>query len=337
MNILKVKLEEALRQRLERTNKQQFAKDAIISPQTLQAMLNDEWEYIHRGAIERVMDCLGLNASQVFESAPATFWDTIKQAQSCFFICGSRNDPPEVTFPTYALNAARGIQTFLESLDTIKLPFVHNSKQEDLLDMVRTKNCIVIGSPKSNPATEFLLSRFFDAEPSTPDDANRAKIPFGFLWGNETPETQNSSLGASSDERKRLQGKPGFAWKGGEIKVDFREPGTFKKWESGNAVDAGLVFVADRPFGAVQPVKLIILAGVSGIGTFAAAQALIRDFRDLQPLEKQRYVLGAVKANYSKRASPNDGRSYKSFVWLYRQAGRTPIDRNSRRTPKDPI
>ena len=85
-----------------------------------------------------------------------------------------------------------------------------------------------------------------------------------------------------------------------------------------------MVFVANNPFGTT-PVKLIVLAGLSGIGTLAAAKALVKNFRDLEPLEDQSYVYGIVEGRSTKAANTVD-RKYQSFDWRYRLGGRWPIE-----------
>lgn len=108
----------------------------------------------------------------------------------------------------------------------------------------------------------------------------------------------------------------------------------FRSWKTEKGRDCGLVFVAQQPFGALKPVTLIVLAGFSGIGTMAAAKALIRDFRDLEPSGAGQCVYGVVEARYSKRVHPSDGRTYKEYYWRYRQGGREPIAFKGDRQPE---
>ncbi|HKV94475.1 MAG TPA: helix-turn-helix transcriptional regulator [Candidatus Angelobacter sp.] len=342
MKTLRINLAGPLRERINGSSKREVAKAADISVPKLQKILADNWKYVDRRTLERVMNYLDLGVNEVFEFLPVTFWNSIKTAGSCVFLCGSPKATSELEIPGYAFKAAGLIREFLRG--GIHASFIHNLNEEELFQTVRTKNCIVIGSPRINRTTEILLSRFYDAKPFDPTEENRRKVPFGFVWGQETPDTKNSSLGCTADKLALLQGRPGLAWRlregpgltshEGAIKTDFKEPDKFRGWVTRDAVDAGLIFVADRPFQAIAPVKLIVLAGVSGIGTLAAAQALIRDCRDLQPLPNQNHVFGIVKAHYSKQNDESDGRNYKNYRWQFRKSGPAPIDESGSKTKK---
>jgi hypothetical protein len=305
-------------------NQQQFAEEIGISTPSLRKMLKGRWKYVHRSHIERVMDYLGLKANDVFESIPATFWDPIKESGSCVFICGTTRNEAGIAMPKASVRrAADVIERFFEksvAMGKIQCRYENELSQEELLHLVQTENCIVLGSPKTNPATEFLLSRICDAE----------KIRFGFSWGVETAQTKESSLACSSTERTRLQGKPGIAWHHGEIKVEFQEQQAYEDWETKDAKDAALVLIVNSPFGAEKAVKLVILAGVGGMGTLAAAHALIQDFRELQPISTSTpFVYGILEAHYSKQRGGSDARIYKNFNWLYRKGSRMPIDKKT--------
>lgn len=335
MNILKIKLADPLRKRLLSIgNMQQLVNESGISEPTLRKMLRGQWEYIHRSYIELLMDYLGLTASEVFESVPATFWDTIKESRSCVLICGSPRKETGIPLPTtFALKAAQEIESFSQrtkELSRIEYRFENELSEEKLLHTVKTENCIVIGSSKSNPATEILISQIFDAQPRTPTEKNRELIPFGFLWGEDTERTKESSLACSAKERTRLREKPGITWSQGKINVDFREADAYQNWETQDAKDAAVVLVADHPLQTEKAVKLVILAGVGGIGTLAAAHALVRDFRALQPASPLAPVYGIIEAQFSKQRGSMDRVYKKNFRWLYRKGGYMPIDE----TPK---
>lgn len=194
-----------------------------------------------------------------------------------------------------------------------------------LMERVKRENCIVIGSPKSNNATEILLSRFFDAKAFDSSEKNRFKIPFGFCWPESNEIVQRSSLTCSTVARRRTNNQTGIAVKGGiYIEADALPFDEFRAKAIDEGKDCGLVFVANKPFGTEWDVKLIILAGFSGIGTLGAARAIIKDFRQLEPNPTDDCVYGIVQSIYSK--PPNSlERTLTDFKWRYRKNGDFPV------------
>ena len=221
---------------------------------------------------------------------------------------GSHHEPTdnlEIRIPHFDSTATSSIEGFLRShLPLIEdLPYADHlhANQEIMLTERLRENCIVIGSPKSNAACEILLSKFFGAEPFNPKKCRTAE-PFhlGFV-GRKTPKLlQQSALTCSDLGRSQMEGQVGIAFEGGRIPANFLSPADYNSWETRKGLDCGLVFVANRPFQSSRDVKLIVLAGLSGIGTHAAAMALLEAFRYLEPLEGEKCVYGVVQAYYAK-------------------------------------
>lgn len=299
-----------------------------MSSQKLTAMMNDDWRYITRNAIERTADYLQMEASAVFEFVPVEFWSQILAAGKCTFLRGTQDEKgneQDVKIQRADVTATNLVADFLHEHDLEFTYADHSRETDELLDRARSENCIVIGSPKSNAATEILLSRFFDAEPFNPSDDNRRRIPFGFCWPDLNKLVNQSSLTCSTLARKRTKNLPGIAVKKDiHVPADYMDPETFRKSEIRKGKDCGLVFVANRPFGTDRDVKLIVLAGFSGIGTIGAAKALIDDFRYLEPQPGEEYVYGVFQCRYSKAANSNV-RTFKRNDWIIRVGGNWPI------------
>lgn len=337
--ILKVNL----RKHLEEKNLSQnaLAKEIGISPQTLGKMLNDEWEYVQRDSIERTIDYLGLDVSQVFELIDVDFWKPIEDKKQCTFLRGSHHTLAggnDFVIPGADADATQVVAPFVRRFGKNVDRYADHERNEDrLIERAKKENCIVIGSPRSNAAAEILLSRFFEAAPFKEED--RPLIPFGFCWPELSDLDKTSSLTCSDAAYKRTGTRPGIAVRGGPlVEADYVDPTEFLAWAPGKtARDCGLVFVANRPFGTTEDVKLIVLAGFSGMGTIAAAEALMEDFRYLEPLSaKENYVWGVIQAWYTK-AADSERRDYKRFRWKYR-TGIAPINAakktNRKRTRK---
>jgi hypothetical protein len=327
--ILKVHLGRALQDKINKGAKRSELSATIgVSPQTLSAMLNDDWQWIARDSIERAADYLQLEAHEVFEFAPVEFWRPIQETGQCTFLRGEQegeSNERNLTIPTYDAEATNVITELLKEHMSKFTYFDHRRNQDDLIDTARSQNCIVIGSPKSNVATEILLSRFFNAEPFNPSAHNRYKIPFGFCWPDAAKIVEQSSLTCSSLARKRTNNTSGIAVKDGPfVEAHYKKPEDFWAWSTIKGKDCGLVFVANKPFGTEQDVKLIVLAGFSGIGTVGAAKALVEDFRYLEPNPGEGFVYGVVDCWYTK-AAKNLYRSFKKFRWRARVNGSSPI------------
>jgi hypothetical protein len=291
-------------------------------------MLNDDWDYITRSAIERAADFVGLEASEIFKFEPVEFWKQIETEQQCTFLRGNqdqRANGPNVTIRVSDNDATNEITDFLREF-VPQFEFVdHRRDEAEYLKQARSENCIVIGSPKSNAATEILLSRFFGAKPFDSSDEERFKIPFGFCWPSDTDLVKGSTLTCSTIARRKTKQRTGIAVKDGiDVPANYMTKAEFTTWSEKNAKDCGLLFVANKPFGTDRDVKLIVLAGFSGIGTLGAAKALIEDCRYLEPNPGERCVYGIVECRYSKL--PNDDvRTYIDFRWKYRSGGYMPI------------
>lgn len=329
--VLSIKLGKPLRALLATRSKTVLAGQIGVSPQKLNGMMNDDWEYITRDAIERAADYLGLEASELFDLQPIDFWKPIEEAKIYTFLRGSarRTERTGLQIPRYDDEATVLVKSFLRNvLPEVDDPLFadHLDDEREILRRAKEETCIVIGSPKSNVASEILLSRFFGAEPFNPSLENRKKIPFGFCWGDTSEVAQTSSLACSSEARKVFTNRLGIALSGGiHVRADYHHDGSvFRGWQTQKGADCGFVFVANSPFKGERPVKLIVLAGFSGTGTLGAARALIEDFRYLEPLPTQACVYGIVEVRYTKEANTTT-RKLKDIRWRCRRFGHSPI------------
>jgi DNA-binding Xre family transcriptional regulator len=337
--ILKTKLGEHLQRELDENDlpKSALAARIGVSPQKLSAMLKDEWEYITRDALERAADALELDVEQIFEFVIVDFWRSIEESQA--FLRGWQADTvsdQKNQVPRYDDQATEVVKDFMRKhLVGCDEPPTFKYGKDDIKEIVekaKSQSCIVIGSPKTNAATEILLSSFFGADPFNPNEDNRAKIPFGFCWPENSPTATESSLTCSETARKRVHSRFGIAVAGGNhVEAHHKPLDEYHAWKTKEGLDAGLIFVANNPFGTNNKNKLIVLAGFAGIGTLAAAKALVQDFRYLEPVGDDRCVYGVVQAKYQKptqkdaRATLKEARELRSFRWHYRKGGHAPI------------
>lgn len=290
-------------------------------------MINDQWAYITRDALERAADYLELDVSDVFEFVPVDFWKPIVDAKKWILSQSPLTNNNRFQLTRYNDEAIYALKRFIRDfLPGVAEPLAEpDQDEEELMKKARTHNCIVVGSQKTNEATEILISRFFGARPKDASPENRRKIPFGFCWADDSEIARESSLTCSETAREKMGHHPGIVTDEGiNILADYQPDDTFQEWETEKGRDCGLVFVANKPFETDNNIKLIVLAGFTGVGTLAAAQALVRDFRYLEPVGAERYVYGVVQATYRKR--PPHVKELRNFRWEYRTGGHWPIN-----------
>jgi hypothetical protein len=304
----------------------QLAFSIGIAEGTLRKQLSDNWIYVHRKEVEKICDHFGIGVDQLYKLVPDEFWAPFESLKTCTFLRGS-TDPPQMR--GHDIDAESEIQNVLQKL----VQGVRCQKKEFDLEraaeiprLAENDNCIVIGSPKSNPASEILLCQFFKARPFDCDPENARRVPFSFVWPSGAAPDGPSTLSAASVAMPA--DKPGLCWRdGGSLvgRMDFWPFDQFKARTIGKGRDCGVIFVTNKQISDGRKVKLIVLCGMSGIGTVGAARALTKNFKDLEPTPGLDYVLGVVQSWYNKPANQVHARKLKSIKWIVRVGGRAPI------------
>jgi DNA-binding Xre family transcriptional regulator len=307
-----------------------LSKAIGISAPTVDKMLAGDWKYIAREAIERSADYLKVEVSELFELVPVPFWDWVEESKQCTFLRGSHDDNGNrngLRIPGSDSDATAEITRFTRRFMRSDTYADHERNIETLIDRAKNENCIVIGGPRTNAATEILLSAFFGREPFKAHGAKNSKLPFCYCWPESGHIEVESSLACPDPVRRKFGGKPGIVIKDRLIEADYIEPGRFTNTAMTKpAKDCGLVFVANKPFGTTKNVKLIVLAGFGGIGTFGAAKALIDDFRYLEPLPNESCVYGVVQCSFTKAANSDIKKLTGRVTWGVRKGGHFPIN-----------
>src|SRR6266851_5551272 len=144
--VLKVNLATPLRKLLRESPKATVASEIGVSTQKLNAMINDEWMYITRDAIERTADYLDLGTDQLFEFLSVDFWKPIEEEKRCTFLRGSArsgSNKSDVRIPRYDDEATNEIKAFLRNfLGDIDDPVIadHHENHEELLKRAKQEN-----------------------------------------------------------------------------------------------------------------------------------------------------------------------------------------------------
>jgi DNA-binding Xre family transcriptional regulator len=319
--VLKSKLKEKLQELLRKHDLPFVAASIGIAPNTLRKMLREDWDFLPRDAIERICDRFDCSLDELFELVPDKFWTSIAERKQCTFLRAPSGESQGKI--TRDHTATTTVTDFLhDSFPPFTARTLDNLHDEStIIESVKGENCIVIG--RTNRASEILLSRLFNAIPFDARPTNGTDIPFFFVVPNTDPLIGKSSLVRSTE----TAGPPGIYLKGSELLIpaDFWPEREFFNLSFNRARDPGLILVVDKPFDTNLDVKLVVLAGFSGIGTLAAAKALVRDFRDLEPVPPATHVLGVVQGVYRKTKPDVDNRELLAFHWKYLIGGRKRI------------
>jgi len=319
--ILKTKLSAVIGEE-ERRKISATAESIGIAPNTVRTLLRDDWDQLARDTIERTCDRFGLEIKDLFELVPDDFWTPFEEAKKYTILTGAEDTKSGRQLLDE--NVASMIAISLRGM----LPSVVNHRRDDLkevdeiINYVMNHNCIVVGSPRSNPLTEVVVSQYFGARPFLPQD--RRKIPVRFVFAKEDETAKKSTLVEPWRQGRGKRSGLGLCDRKGKliVEADWWPRSEFLAKILLNARDCGLVLVVEKPFGTNKNVKLVVLAGFSGMGTEGAARALIRDFRDLEPLLGSRYVLGLVEVTYKKTNPGRDNRVFVGYRWKYLVGGR---------------
>jgi hypothetical protein len=328
----KFRLKDLLDERLPGTkNKHVMQRLGIKSEVTLRNYFEDRWTVLDRGVLERAADFIGCELSELVVAAECPFFasflelsgaERFRGSPTC--LCLRRPDADQIITEHGIVrhlghrddDALNHVTSLLQNhVDDIRVLKETAISAPEFLERL-SQNVIAVGSPRVNPATELAICHALGFTPFAPDA--QQLVPFRFHH-HHPRQTPASSLTIASD-------KQGL-WLAEEdrlIEGDVLLPQDFKERRIASGRDCGLVLVANQTPEHGHARKLIVLAGAGGTGTEAAAQALVDDFRDLEPLRGERCVWGIVEVEFSKDANSTKS-DIEGYVWRYREGGRSPM------------
>jgi DNA-binding Xre family transcriptional regulator len=291
---------------------------------TLNSLLNDTWERIERDTIERLCDHLECKLGEFLELERSTFWNALTETGEVNIfraneIVNNRKIPKDE-------NAKVLVEEFCRDKLGCQVYLVDYENEKKTIDFVKNNNCIVIGAHSSNLAAEVIVARMYGAKPRDSSEENQKKIPFRFI-GREQRVSSAFFDGRDSASRRGIElvaGGSRFS-----LKADRWPKDDFLKLAGVSGEDAAVVLVANRPFGTRKNVKTIILAGFTQTGTLAAAQMLIRDFRNLEPAGPE-LVLGLLYAPFKKKVQGERVEIIEEqLTWKYLTGGRRTVQKET--------
>jgi hypothetical protein len=320
-----LKLKQLLDEKRPGTNNTELARALRVSEATVRHYLDDRWTSVDRGILERFADFAQCDVRDMFETRPSPFWDAFSgPGNQCFYL--RAEDRKQAGDGTQRVHRDDRALTLIAALIKDCAPatevYERSVTTEDEFLQLAHDNVIVVGSPKSNPASEYGLSLIFGASPFSPNTTSPP--PFRFVW-HPSIRTPESTFGMLLEEPKARCG----IWLHAERKVVVASynpnEAEFRASRIKDGRDCGVVVLmnhADQSLGAAK--KLIVLAGFTKVGTEAAARRLVSDFREMEPRNGETCVWGIVEAVFRKEA----GRPETTIIhtdWRYRSGGRLPI------------
>jgi transcriptional regulator with XRE-family HTH domain len=325
---VELNLEQLLRDKAPDTDKVELAARLGVSEATVSAYIENRWTVLDRTVMERLADYLQCDAGSLVTTTESCFFDPFRLAAgeethpTCLYL--TRPDAAAVqTGRPIAYRDNRAIEsvaTWLRDSVDGMAGTEHTITALEQFNQHLLQNCIVVGSPMVNPAAEMAICRVFGAEAF--NVGHRTKLPFSFKVA-ETAGTSPSTVLESSGD-----GKLGI-WLRREkelLQADVWPAEEFQKVRIKKGRDyAAIVVLNHRPHESAHLRKLVILSGFGGIGTEAAALALIDRYRDLEPREDAAYVWGIIEVFYRKQANSRK-REILDYRWRCRKGGRCPVD-----------
>lgn len=136
---------------------------------------------------------------------------------------------------------------------------------------MKETNCIFVGSPKSNPATEIAICRLAGATPFDGRRTNRDKVPVHMLVGQPPKEPSAVMIGARPYGFS-VRAKDGTRH---HIGAHWLPPEQYASWHS-QGEDAAIILICRSPLGTSRPVTTIVVMGYSGLATQSAMFQLIK-------------------------------------------------------------
>lgn len=250
---------------------------------------DDPWR-LDRDMLHRYFLFARAHGFEPFRVEPHAIWERFQDSQATIFRGPKKADVPVENH-------------LVKYFERLRCEVNTSTTPEGIEEAMRERNCVVIGSPKGNKASEIALALLWDAKPFQGDSKNREKIPICFL-GMDAEHAGSSALLQESSRHGFDIKIPGSEQRG-YLKVDWLSPDKFGPYR-GSGQDAAVLVVCNRPMGAEKDVTTIVIAGYTGLATLVAAQeATSPKIPDLKAGRPGEPCFAVMKFRYKKRRQQN--------------------------------
>lgn len=300
----------------------ELAKRVGVSKGTVAGYHDNSWTVLDRTVLERMADVFQCEAGSLLVTQDSSFFHSYRSHEICTYLRRPDAETVEAGRPLgfRDIKAANRVDELLKNCVEGIVDREDSASTPETFGQRIRNNCVVLGSPTVNPASEMAICFAFGVEPFQPGVSGR--LPFHFQRAVHPGKQPLSSLSRTSPD-----GKVGI-WLRDEkelLEADILPPEEFRRKEIKKGRDCAVVVVTNhQPDEEVGPRKLVVLSGYAGVGTEAAAKALVDDYRDLEPRGSERAVWGAIEVLY-KKDPDSTRREILSYKWRYRQGGRCPV------------
>lgn len=265
-------------------------KELGLDARTIDKLLKDDdidqWR-LDRSKLHQLVLFAHAHGYELFRVVPHPIWRSFEGKEVAIFRGSGKADAPVEDHLTKHFERLHA-QT-------------HSSTVPDgIEEAMKTKNCVVIGSPKANRASEIALSLLWGAEPFGKEEANRDRIPVHFL-GMTDQGGPSAILQQSSRHGLNVRIPNSKARK--YIKVDWLPAERYGAYK-GDGQDAAVLVACYQPLGTTEDVTTIVIAGYTGLSTLVAAQeATSKRIPEIQPEETPgEPCFATLKFTYRKRS-----------------------------------
>jgi hypothetical protein len=286
-----------------------LAAELHLTPIQVQRLRTDQWSTIKRADLQTLLCWARRHEEEILSVQPSPVWRTLQNAEVVVFRGRDAENNP---LPS----DSRAEGELIEALKSAGCKIRPRSLEvgadpSEVTSAMRDTNCVFIGSPKYNVATEIALASMCQIQPSVASDENRRKAPFCFVWDGSVP-TSAFALPKTSQEKLGVYlftSSGSTARTRHHVPIDWRTARDYARW-TGKGRDAGILVACNRPLGTEVDVTTIVLAGYSGFATFDMAVDFARNGLRIESREvcPGKPVFRVLSAPFRKTSRHGDSR-----------------------------
>lgn len=234
-----------------------------IHVKSLKNLLQDEGWRVDRDNYESLLSfAFDHGYATVFQTEHHPIWDTFHRNAQTSIIRGQiRRD----------VDIEQVMTHFVENIGGKPEMVVASRNIAAVKKAMKERNCIFIGSPKSNPSTEIALCSLYGAIPFDGSAANRKRLPLQILGVEPPPKTRSALLVTSRKHGFEIGTGPSKQF----VDVHRLPQDEYDHWfGEASKPDAAVVVVCRSPLKTTKRVTTILVLGYSSLATESAARQL---------------------------------------------------------------
>lgn len=255
-----------------------LAAELNVNPPHLERLRDGTWTTVNRTDLQSLLCWARKRDRELIAVVENPLWRTLSKKEVMVFRGKSDTGNP--------LASDSNVETeLLEALEQEQCTFTSRAldaeeARRDIPELMKTTNCVFIGSPKLNAATEVALSQLWALKPFDSSQRNQERSPLQFIW--ESGYTGQSAFGHCRAVHEHIgvyvgvRDGSGVVNRRHAVPVDWKPAKAYANWV-GKAKDAGVTVACYKPLGTNGDVTTIVLAGHSGFATHDMALDLVRD------------------------------------------------------------